>query len=113
MSPPRLLWFGSPRGSRFVTILSFRCCLPLGAPGGRAETPQTLSIRSLHSREIQTRSAPAVTFYTPAATAERYKGAWAAQKTPYLTIRGQLPREKTSKIEYQPAHMTNVLGAEG
>ena len=67
----------------------------------------------LQAREIQTRSALAVTFYRPAATAERYKGAWAAQKTPYLTIRGQLPREKSVKIEYQPAHMTNVLGAEG
>ena len=82
-------------------------------PSVTGPSPQTLSIRSLQPREIQTRSAPAVTFYTPAATAERYKGAWAAQKTPYLTIRGQLPREKTSKIEYQPAHMTNVLGAEG
>ncbi len=58
-------------------------------------------------------SAPAVTFYTPAATAERFKGAWAAQKKPYLFLWGQLPREKTSKTEYQPAHMTNVLGAEG
>ena len=32
---------------------------------------------------------------------------------PYLTLWAQLPREKTSKIEYQPTHMTNVLGAEG
>ena len=67
----------------------------------------------LQPRENPGHSVSAVTFYTPAATAERYKGAWAAQKTPYLTIRGQLPREKSVKIEYQPAHMTNVLGAEG
>ena len=58
-------------------------------------------------------SAPAVTFYTPAATAERFKGAWAAQKNPYLTLWAQPPREKSVKIEHQPAHMTNVLGAEG
>ena len=67
----------------------------------------------LHSHENRSRSAPAVTFYTPAATAERFKGAWAVQKTPYLTLWGQLPREKTSKIEQHAAHMTNVLGAEG
>ena len=54
-----------------------------------------------------------MTFYTPAATAERFKGAWAAQKTPYLTLWGHLPRENTSKIEQYAAHMTNVLGAEG
>ena len=67
----------------------------------------------LQAREIQTRSALAVTFYRPAATAERFKGAWAAEKPPYLTLWAQLPREKSAKIEHQPAHMTNVFGAEG
>ena len=76
-------------------------------------TPQPAGFRPRKILGTRFCSAPAVTFYTPAATAERYKGAWAAQKTPYLTIRGQLPREKSVKIEYQPAHMTNVLGAEG
>ena len=55
----------------------------------------------------------AVTFYTPAETAERYKGAWGVQKPLYLALWGQLPREKTSKIEQYAAHTTNVLGAEG
>ena len=54
-----------------------------------------------------------MTFYRPAATAERFKGAWAAEKPPYLTLWAQLPREKSAKIEHQPAHMTNVFGAEG
>ena len=63
--------------------------------------------------KIDLGSAPAVTFYTPAATAERCKGAWAARKTPYLTIWAQLPREKSAKIEQQAAHTTNVFGAEG
>ena len=67
----------------------------------------------LHSQKIDLGSAPAVTFYTPAETAERYKGAWGVQKPLYLTLWGQLPREKTSKIEQYAAHTTNVLGAEG
>ena len=54
-----------------------------------------------------------MTFYTPAETAERYKGAWGVQKTPCLTLWGHLPREKSAKIEQYAAHMTNVLGAEG
>ena len=29
---------------------------------------------------------------------------------PYLTLWGQLPREKTSKIEQYAAHTTNVFG---
>ena len=67
----------------------------------------------LQAREIQTRSAPAVTFYRPAATAERFKGAWAAEKPPYLTLWAQLPREKSVKIEQHTTHTTNVFGAEG
>ena len=67
----------------------------------------------LQAREIQTRSALAVTFYRPAATAERFKGAWAAEKPPYLTLWAQLPREKSAKIEQHTTHTTNVFGAEG
>ena len=68
---------------------------------------------TIQAREIQTRSALAVTFYRPAATAERFKGAWAAEKPPYLTLWAQLPREKSAKIEQHTTHTTNVFGAEG
>ena len=54
-----------------------------------------------------------VTFCRPAATAERFKGAWAAEKPPYLTLWAQLPREKSVKIEQHTTHTTNVFGAEG
>ena len=54
-----------------------------------------------------------MTFYTPAETAERYKGAWAVRETPYLTLWGHPAPEKSAKTEYQPAHMTNALAAEG
>ena len=67
----------------------------------------------LQAREIQTRSALAVTFYRPAATAERFKGAWAAEKPPYLTLWAQLPREKSVKTEQHTTHTTNAFGAEG
>ena len=54
-----------------------------------------------------------MTFYPPAATAEPYKGGGRRKKPPYLTLWGQLPREKSAKIEQQAAHTTNVFGAEG
>ena len=46
-----------------------------------------------------------VTFYTPAETAERYKGGMGGvRKPPYLTLSGQLPREKNVKTEQYAAH---------
>ena len=75
--------------------------------------PSRYQYEAFRPVKIDLGSAPAVTFYRPAATAERFKGAWAAEKPPYLTLWAQLPREKSAKIEHQPAHMTNVLGAEG
>ena len=73
----------------------------------------TLGPAGSRSVEAAAHNWAAVTFYTPAETAERYKGAWGVQKPLYLALWGQLPREKPSKIEQYAAHTTNVLGAEG
>ena len=75
--------------------------------------PSRYQYEAFRPVKIDLGSAPAVTFYRPAATAERFKGAWAAEKPPYLTLWAQLPREKSAKIEHQPTHTTNVFGAEG
>ena len=78
-----------------------------------AGTPAAINRKAFTPVKIGLAALWAVTFYTPTETAERYKGAWGVQKPLYLTLWGQLPREKTSKIEQYAAHMTNVLGAEG
>ena len=75
--------------------------------------PSRYQYEAFRPVKIDLGSAPAVTFYRPAATAERFKGAWAAEKPPYLTLWAQLPREKSVKIEQHTTHTTNVFGAEG